>query len=661
MNHYDRGMSAFDGLFVPAELRAAVSQRAWLEAMLDAERALCVLAGASAGTVPADIATEIAAACDPGRFDFEQLAAEEPCGRQPPPSRSYALSTGLVGDEAATTCTGARRARTSWTRPRCSSRGGRWRSYSRKQTTWRLPPHRWPRDHRDTLMVARTILQHAVPTTFGLRQLRLADRDRRGARAARAGPRSGSLRNSAGPPGRWRGSATAESHCSTSAHGARPACADPPVAHEAGRASPSSARLSPPLPVSPPKIALDLVLLAQTEVGEVAEGTAPRPFPRRCRRSATRSARRARPRERAARHGSHAGVLIGSLEQEHERAAGAWQAEWPALAGALAHTGRCAAPPSRAPSSRSRSDSTRMRQNLDLTGGLVMAERVAFLLMDQAGPGGGAGDRARGGCVRDELPGRALADARTGLEPAALDAALDPYLSPGRGRARRPRARALRELAAADRGRCVTLHYRLDGPHGAPPLMLCNSLGTTLEMWDQQVAPLTAQFRLVRYDRRGHGRSPSLPAPIRSRIWVETFSTCSTISASNESRSAASRSGDGRRMWLASKRAGADRPPRPLLRGTEPAAARRSGWSVPRQYARRGVAAIADAALDRWFTPLAPDSLRQSFRTMLVADTGRGICGLLARRWPTSTCATGSVRSKPDARRHGRRRSRCTA
>ena len=40
MNHYDRGMSAFDGLFVPAELRAAVSPRAWLEAMLDAERAL---------------------------------------------------------------------------------------------------------------------------------------------------------------------------------------------------------------------------------------------------------------------------------------------------------------------------------------------------------------------------------------------------------------------------------------------------------------------------------------------------------------------------------------------------------------------------------------------------------------------------------------------
>jgi 3-oxoadipate enol-lactonase len=59
----------------------------------------------------------------------------------------------------------------------------------------------------------------------------------------------------------------------------------------------------------------------------------------------------------------------------------------------------------------------------------------------------------------------------------------------------------------------VTLHSRLDGPRDAPPLMLCNSLGTTLEMWDSQVAPLTTQFRIARYDRRGHGRSPVPSGP----------------------------------------------------------------------------------------------------------------------------------------------------
>jgi len=37
--------------------------------------------------------------------------------------------------------------------------------------------------------------------------------------------------------------------------------------------------------------------------------------------------------------------------------------------------------------------------------------------------------------------------------------------------------------------------------------MLSNSLGTNLHMWDEQVAPFTRHFKLVRYDRRGHGRS----------------------------------------------------------------------------------------------------------------------------------------------------------
>ena len=51
------------------------------------------------------------------------------------------------------------------------------------------------------------------------------------------------------------------------------------------------------------------------------------------------------------------------------------------------------------------------------------------------------------------------------------------------------------------------IHVEVEGPEKAPVLMLSNSLGTTLQMWDAQVAPLTQHFRLVRYDRRGHGKS----------------------------------------------------------------------------------------------------------------------------------------------------------
>ena len=49
------------------------------------------------------------------------------------------------------------------------------------------------------------------------------------------------------------------------------------------------------------------------------------------------------------------------------------------------------------------------------------------------------------------------------------------------------------------------INVQVEGPEGAPVLMLSNSLGTTLRMWDPQVAPFTQHFRLVRYDRRGHG------------------------------------------------------------------------------------------------------------------------------------------------------------
>jgi pimeloyl-ACP methyl ester carboxylesterase len=53
----------------------------------------------------------------------------------------------------------------------------------------------------------------------------------------------------------------------------------------------------------------------------------------------------------------------------------------------------------------------------------------------------------------------------------------------------------------------MTLHHDVSGPEGAPVLLLGGSLGTTLEMWDRQLA-LADRFRLVRFDHRGHGRSP---------------------------------------------------------------------------------------------------------------------------------------------------------
>lgn len=59
------------------------------------------------------------------------------------------------------------------------------------------------------------------------------------------------------------------------------------------------------------------------------------------------------------------------------------------------------------------------------------------------------------------------------------------------------------------------LHYRIDGgaSDDKPWLMFCNSLGTDMQMWDAQIEALAVRYRILRYDRRGHGRSSAAPAP----------------------------------------------------------------------------------------------------------------------------------------------------
>jgi 3-oxoadipate enol-lactonase len=59
----------------------------------------------------------------------------------------------------------------------------------------------------------------------------------------------------------------------------------------------------------------------------------------------------------------------------------------------------------------------------------------------------------------------------------------------------------------------VLIHYELAGPASAPVLVFSNSLGATLSMWDPQLPALQKQFRVLRYDTRGHGQSSVMPGP----------------------------------------------------------------------------------------------------------------------------------------------------
>ncbi|WP_367382067.1 3-oxoadipate enol-lactonase [Stenotrophomonas cyclobalanopsidis] len=57
------------------------------------------------------------------------------------------------------------------------------------------------------------------------------------------------------------------------------------------------------------------------------------------------------------------------------------------------------------------------------------------------------------------------------------------------------------------------LHYQTEGRADGPWLTFCNSLGTDLGMWQPQVDALASQYRILRYDRRGHGQSSAPPGP----------------------------------------------------------------------------------------------------------------------------------------------------
>ena len=57
------------------------------------------------------------------------------------------------------------------------------------------------------------------------------------------------------------------------------------------------------------------------------------------------------------------------------------------------------------------------------------------------------------------------------------------------------------------------INVEISGRENGPVLMLSNLFGTDLTMWDDQAGEFAKQFRLIRYDRRGHGRSGAPAGP----------------------------------------------------------------------------------------------------------------------------------------------------
>ena len=365
--------------------------------------------------------------------------------------------------------------------------------------------------HRSTPMAARTLLQQAVPTTFGFKaagwlvsvlearsRLVAVRRDRL---AVQLGGAAGTLAaiGDAGPE-------------VLRLLAAELGLAEPVLPWHTNRTR--LAELGGALETAAGvlgKIGLDVVLLAQTEVGEVREGTGGGSSTLPHKRNAI-SSTLARACARLVE--GYTSVLTSALDQEHERAAGAWHAEWEALSGALAYTGGAAHAIANAVDALE-IDAERMRRNLDATNGLVVAERVSFLLAERHGraeaheivrQAAQSADES-GGSFEEQL----RADARVDLTVEELAEALDPTSYLGSAEAFVDRALELYRGAARD---VVNVAYRIDGSEGKPVLVLANSLGTTWELWDGQLPALERDFAIVRYDHPGHGRSETAGAAL---------------------------------------------------------------------------------------------------------------------------------------------------
>jgi 3-oxoadipate enol-lactonase len=178
----------------------------------------------------------------------------------------------------------------------------------------------------------------------------------------------------------------------------------------------------------------------------------------------------------------------------------------------------------------------------------------------------------------------------------------------------------------------VAVHARIDGPDDAPPLLMINSLGADLRMWDPQLPALLPRRRVIRYDARGHGRSP-IPEgryaladlggdalALLDRLGVASADVCGLSL------------GGMTAMWLAAH--APDRVGRLVLCCTSALFGPPSQWAERAAVVRaHGTAAVADAVVSRWVTPgyaAANPETTAYLRDMIAATPAAGYAGACA-------------------------------
>jgi len=194
----------------------------------------------------------------------------------------------------------------------------------------------------------------------------------------------------------------------------------------------------------------------------------------------------------------------------------------------------------------------------------------------------------------------------------------------------------------------LRVHYTLAGPEGAPVVVLSHSLGADLSMWDPQVPALEGAFRVLRYDGRGHGQTMVTPGPCTIADLGEDILRLLDALDLKSVHFCGLSIGGLIGMWL-----GANAPQRIaklVLSNTAPRIGTAETWNARIEKVRsEGMAAIAPAVVERWFTPefreRSPEVVASALRTLAATSPEGYVASCAAVRDADERGEIGRVRA----------------
>ena len=150
----------------------------------------------------------------------------------------------------------------------------------------------------------------------------------------------------------------------------------------------------------------------------------------------------------------------------------------------------------------------------------------------------------------------------------------------------------------------ISINYEIDGPENAPVLVFSNSLATSLAMWNGQVDRLKDQYRILRYDNRGHGATPTPEIEGPYSIELLGRDILGLLDALNIEKASFCGLSKGGMIgqWLGIN--ASHRVHKLVLSNTASYFPNKEMWSERIGMATNdGIPAIAEASISRWFTP----------------------------------------------------------